>query len=180
MPSETQMRFTPAHAGNTFWKIHYAHLTRVHPRSRGEYINCTAFRNTAEGSPPLTRGIHLQCQTLIPSIRFTPAHAGNTYRFRRRCCLYRVHPRSRGEYADITCLVKLRLGSPPLTRGILISTGLKIKVLRFTPAHAGNTKTAAVNAWRMAGSPPLTRGILISILQCQGVCRFTPAHAGNT
>ena len=71
-------------------------------------------------------------------------------------------------------------GSPPLTRGILISTGLKIKVLRFTPAHAGNTKTAAVNAWRMAGSPPLTRGILISILQCQGVCRFTPAHAGNT
>ena len=72
-------------------------------------------------------------------MRFTPAHAGNTKCGIAFTGFHQVHPRSRGEYLLENPLCSFDQGSPPLTRGILISTGLKIKVLRFTPAHAGNT-----------------------------------------
>ena len=92
-----------------------------------------------EGSPPLTRGILATGIDNMLAFRFTPAHAGNTpYGFRLRSW-NKVHPRSRGEYIrPVLPTVKVG-GSPPLTRGILRFLILLSVLLRFTPAHAGNT-----------------------------------------
>ena len=72
--------------------------------------------------------------------RFTPAHAGNTnimVNFIRNC---KVHPRSRGEYQVGEPMWQQEIGSPPLTRGILYDRKGWARLIRFTPAHAGNTK----------------------------------------
>ena len=91
-------------------------------------------------------------------------------------------------------------GSPPLTRGIhhLLTRGHPL--LRFTPAHAGNTAFLLESGLNsevhprprgeyaeyldaisvITGSPPLTRGILPVAVPPPGIERFTPAHAGNT
>ena len=157
------------------------------------------MKNTV-GSPPLTRGIPVISSKSSPAIRFTPAHAGNTKIFRRDILLFKVHPRSRGEYTSIQEERKQEAGSPPLTRGIQRKKLRRMAGLGFTPAHAGNTFTAyarnpirkvhprsrgeyddvIVGAHVKSGSPPLTRGIhgtQGAILKCD---RFTPAHAGNT
>ena len=49
------------------------------------------------------------------------------------------------------------LGSPPLTRGILLYKGLGVEGYGFTPAHAGNTQQACPSP---AGSQvhPRSRG----------------------
>ena len=71
---------------------------------------------------------------------------------------------------------------------------------RFTPAHAGNTRTDDVSQWRVAvhpracgehgsgiassihfsGSPPRMRGTRQFVRPAGHRIRFTPAHAGNT
>ena len=51
---------------------------RVHPRSRGEYAHYRKGCGRRKGSPPLTRGILDKEKTELISMRFTPAHAGNT------------------------------------------------------------------------------------------------------
>ena len=72
------------------------------------------------GSPPLTRGIQIDLTVNTPSTGFTPAHAGNTRSNPLMGFLTWVHPRSRGEYLIIFLVECLKIGSPPLTRGILI------------------------------------------------------------
>ena len=92
------------------------------------------------------------------------------------------------------------VGSPPLTRGILILKYCSCFAYRFTPAHAGNTRHGSRTTIQMevhprsrgeytveevfqshkSGSPPLTRGIPGNIKTLGGATRFTPAHAGNT
>ena len=77
---------------------------------------------------------------------------------------------------------------------------LRILHLRFTPAHAGNTRNACESnrsikvhprsrgeyfiyfslIYSVLGSPPLTRGIRIQLFCIPFFARFTPAHAGNT
>ena len=52
-------RFTPAHAGNTLDDNFHVTPSWVHPRSRGEYDNRVKEVFSNEGSPPLTRGIHV-------------------------------------------------------------------------------------------------------------------------
>ena len=94
---------------------------------------------TDKGSPPLTRGILIVRASYPYTIRFTPAHAGNT----PSLCLgldgKKVHPRSRGEYKLNFIHYPVSEGSPPLTRGIR-KKDLRFAIYeRFTPAHAGNT-----------------------------------------
>ena len=94
---------------------------------------------TDKGSPPLTRGILIVRASYPYTIRFTPAHAGNT----PSLCLgldgKKVHPRSRGEYRLSQKNTLQSLGSPPLTRGIQVELYSLSGIGRFTPAHAGNT-----------------------------------------
>ena len=49
---------TPACAGNTSILIPRSHLSRDHPRLRGEYFYGNGFTVDDLGSPPLARGIH--------------------------------------------------------------------------------------------------------------------------
>ena len=132
-------RFTPAHAGNTIILTLSLVIPKVHPRSRGEYGFKRRIKSCIGGSPPLTRGIlSSHCSTSF-STRFTPAHAGNTFFALFNFFLYKVHPRSRGEYDLQFDLVQKNTGSPPLTRGIhLVDRGYP-GTIGFTPAHAGNT-----------------------------------------
>ena len=92
------------------------------------------------------------------------------------------------------------MGSPPHTRGIQKTLGIRGGEGGFTPAYAGNTCIGLlriVAIWvhprirgeyqkrdavpvRVRGSPPHTRGILYRPFAgcfCGG---FTPAYAGNT
>ena len=137
-------RFTPAHAGNTP-DCRGRHLRiEVHPRSRGEYRISVAACFQSSGSPPLTRGIREIVDMAAYAARFTPAHAGNTSTY--LCIGFHgwVHPRSRGEYLLPPYNEGVKLGSPPLTRGILVVFVAHKHLRRFTPAHAGNTLKKAL------------------------------------
>ena len=112
------LRFTPAHAGNTCYLRKRRIVRKVHPRSRGEYGEMKANDTNRRGSPPLTRGILLAFALTASSLRFTPAHAGNTYYASVSGIEGEVHPRSRGEYRSEYAYIIGYLGSPPLTRGI--------------------------------------------------------------
>ena len=58
MAAQTQqLRFTPAHAGNTSYSGLPVQREEVHPRSRGEYSPEIGEKLGKVGSPPLTRGI---------------------------------------------------------------------------------------------------------------------------
>ena len=151
--------FTPAHAGNTIGSL---------------LVNIYLL-----GSPPLTRGIPILFFGIYRMYRFTPAHAGNTKSLHQKSIIPKVHPRSRGEYLSCCLDMLHEIGSPPLTRGILLLFILFIASPRFTPAHAGNTSDKCIikhilkvhprsrgeyyfgaSTIRSApGSPPLTRGI---------------------
>ena len=133
------LRFTPAHAGNTFTLPENFYFFWVHPRSRGEYSSRQSAQFSELGSPPLTRGILSSQATEKPKVWFTPAHAGNTFVTRKFIKIFQVHPRSRGEYSVYVCFSVYPAGSPPLTRGIQSKLYIKLRYWRFTPAHAGNT-----------------------------------------
>ena len=136
----------------------------------------------------------------ICALRFTPAHAGNTASAWLPVSRARVHPRSRGEYERLLIWQHMPLGSPPLTRGIPVAILLVEAMIRFTPAHAGNTLISPslplpvkvhprsrgeyciiidLNCL-IVGSPPLTRGIQSGTEVKGARLGFTPAHAGNT
>ena len=132
-------RFTPAHAGNTLLNQLNQSWYRVHPRSRGEYCPGKPLYLQFIGSPPLTRGIPCEDDRHDGTSRFTPAHAGNTWKYKNIRRSNQVHPRSRGEYTVTICRPFYRLGSPPLTRGIQRAFQPCSCRHRFTPAHAGNT-----------------------------------------
>ncbi len=175
----SHLRFTPAHAGNTKAGCQDSITAGVHPRSRGEYVFLDASMASRRGSPPLTRGILASVPVYVCFPGFTPAHAGNTKSQFFIKVPAKVHPRSRGEYPSIKAVVIFPLGSPPLTRGIPLYTLFFPLLIRFTPAHAGNTAAYINNflapqvhprsrgeyqssIWYHApiqGSPPLTRGI---------------------
>ena len=138
------MGFIPAHAGNTVPYGHVPGLCQVHPRSRGEYLSPVFLNLLISGSSPLTRGILLHAVEISRSCRFTPAHAGNTWKYKNIRRSNQVHPRSRGEYTVTICRPFYRLGSPPLTRGIPFAKRNAPATRGFTPAHAGNTLKKAL------------------------------------
>ena len=114
--------------------------------------------------------------------------------------IYRDHPRLRGEYKRIRLIFRIRKGSPPLTRGILVWCLWEYRIYRITPAYAGNTPDEhvegmatedhprlrgeylkiAITQLTDKGSPPLTRGIQDRIALIADPCGITPAYAGNT
>ena len=141
-------RFTPAHAGNTLLNQLNQSWYRVHPRSRGEYCPGKPLYLQFIGSPPLTRGIPCEDDRHDGTSRFTPAHAGNTWKYKNIRRSNQVHPRSRGEYTVTICRPFYRLGSPPLTRGIQQLYEQNHQRFGFTPAHAGNTRYYYGNHYR--------------------------------
>ena len=73
-----ELRFIPAHAGNTIKPLPIRRMSWVHPRSRGEYPVRSDLPQSRAGSSPLTRGIRMFTASRIDRNGFIPAHAGNT------------------------------------------------------------------------------------------------------
>ena len=117
---------TPACAGNTNLCDPTIPGFRDHPRLRGEYGYCAANVGYSTGSPPLARGIPpmLYGKVIIKGI--TPACAGNTPLHTVTTSPGQDHPRLRGEYYECQLQIASDTGSPPLARGILLTTPLLV------------------------------------------------------
>ena len=113
-----------------------------------------------DGSSPRMRGTLRLSNTRRRLCRFIPAHAGNTPADRCSQRLGSVHPRACGEHGDAAaglirdagssprmrgtpCVARFRSwgdhGSSPRMRGTLQQHRGRQLVVRFIPAHAGNT-----------------------------------------
>ena len=193
-------RITPACAGNTKTELHKHWVRQDHPRLRGEYSLLSAACSFVWGSPPLARGIPRHDFIINALVGITPACAGNTDLRERISTVYKDHPRLRGEYVSTRPCQTVDRGSPPLARGILLSTAAFYDYYRITPACAGNTYLFNYSAiipedhprlrgeyadkffkdLSTLGSPPLARGIRSNTKQNGDTSGITPACAGNT
>ena len=154
----------------------------------------------ANGSSPLSRGIHLGVRTSPSPPEIIPALAGNTHPTRVRRRPRRDHPRSRGEYTGAACQQHECRGSSPLSRGIRFPGDPGQGAFRIIPALAGNThlprsqshrhpdhprsrgEYVRRRAWSrgVRGSSPLSRGIPRNTARGVGCAGIIPALAGNT
>ena len=131
------LRFTPAYAGKIVDRDKAGQDDRVHPRIRGEDLRREVGRQVREGSPPHTRGRSISGSPAPWSVRFTPAYAGKMIEEARTTGHSEVHPRIRGEDAELSQPQLAYRGSPPHTRGrSALYAGIHSD-FRFTPAYAG-------------------------------------------
>ena len=130
---------TPACAGSTIYGWNCDIYIEDHPRLRGEYSGDSTAVAPLEGSPPLARGV-LICKLIVVTISgITPACAGSTKYRTELIKFVQDHPRLRGEYTGLLMVGCSRIGSPPLTRGVLFWFPPDFSTLRITPAYAGST-----------------------------------------
>ena len=116
--SRAAERFIPAHAGNSLPGIPTPANLPVHPRACGEFIHVLGQGVGAAGSSPRMRGILRRMQRRTPSLRFIPAHAGNSAQRYGSDRGTPVHPRACGEFRDIITGLRAAGGSSPRMRGI--------------------------------------------------------------
>ena len=198
-PLNLSQGITPAHAGKRPPRCTSTTTMRDHPRTRGEKVSESIDCLCVVGSPPHTRGKERVDAPGHLSGGITPAHAGKSPQCRPKWCRRWDHPRTRGEKHIPEPLEAARPGSPPHTRGKVMSYTPAFSCTRITPAHAGKSvhtgnfcnpdgdhprtrgeKGAGLNVWEPGvGSPPHTRGkarAAPSIIVRNG---STPAHAGK-
>ncbi len=152
------------------------------------------------GSSPRARGTRLPDRRRDDRDRFIPACAGNTHPIRRARPSASVHPRVRGEHADLHHARAAFFGSSPRARGTPRPGNSVVGVERFIPACAGNTpaswatpRSCSVHprvrgehcgtppgSYPTAGSSPRARGTLDRLHPLASLDRFIPACAGNT
>ena len=131
------------------------------------------------GSPPHTRGTLTILQRSIRMIRITPAYAGNTVTSGKLNHPIRDHPRIRGEHNKVDDYLESTLGSPPHTRGTLLTARLLRHLLRITPAYAGNTQNIYKNAY-IDGDHPRIRGEHLRGYQAVRKKLGSPPHTRGT
>ena len=193
-------RFIPAHAGNTGRSPGRRPGHPVHPRACGEHARDVDGFQPWSGSSPRMRGTPGPRRSSSPLGRFIPAHAGNTYHPAPFPDREPVHPRACGEHLVWTGSKRSLPGSSPRMRGTLVLEMEYKDVIRFIPAHAGNTGLSPGCSWPWPvhpracgehhlfqvwhdyppGSSPRMRGTLIGDDELLVGDRFIPAHAGNT
>ena len=193
-------RFIPAHAGNTWIRACVDIRHAVHPRACGEHGMRKSSGIGASGSSPRMRGTHLNTVARSGMSRFIPAHAGNTIIEPSSAPAPTVHPRACGEHVGGSPAFDPASGSSPRMRGTQIDKNSGSTIIRFIPAHAGNTRSATMSqstptvhpracgehafmAWSCGltiGSSPRMRGTPDWINPFITFSRFIPAHAGNT
>ncbi len=154
----------------------------------------------AAGSSPRSRGTPGPVPGRIEQARFIPALAGNTACMSPLMHGLAVHPRARGEHADLSDVSHHGAGSSPRSRGTLRQGQTAQQIGRFIPALAGNTpaKCRPRSRWPVHprargehfgvafqhggqhGSSPRSRGTLAQQIVVILAGRFIPALAGNT
>ncbi len=110
-------RLTPAHAGKTKIQQNDKSRQQAHPRTRGENGGMQGSILGAIGSPPHTRGKRLGIGRQGHVGGLTPAHAGKTILRIGGNCMFKAHPRTRGENLPSFLVDLGHEGSPPHTRG---------------------------------------------------------------
>ena len=135
-------RFIPARAGNTRPPASGCCRCSVHPRSRGEHHPSVWVCRPRSGSSPLARGTPESFVDHVVDGRFIPARAGNTSASINVLIARPVHPRSRGEHVIPAPGLLAADGSSPLARGTQRAGVVRLRVGRFIPARAGNTRRA--------------------------------------
>ncbi len=94
-------RFIPAGAGNTGCGSPPARPATVHPRGRGEHLAYLSSAISQSGSSPRARGTPAPGWPDNQAERFIPAGAGNTFSPAAGFTAAAVHPRGRGEHANV-------------------------------------------------------------------------------
>ncbi len=105
----------------------------------GEYIEVEHTVHAVLGSPPHVRGIQRLSRPVLLNAGITPACAGNTREAVHNLAGRKDHPRMCGEYTRRHHELVIRRGSPPHVRGIQAYQSMVVRLLRITPACAGNT-----------------------------------------
>ena len=193
-------RFIPAHAGNRCWSAGIPMAGAVHPRACGEQPHRRNGQRARLGSSPRMRGTATGGRSGRTGSRFIPAHAGNRQSRWPSCTPAAVHPRACGEQSTSRSIAAVSSGSSPRMRGTGRGGGSWRGLLRFIPAHAGNSVLTArcpsistvhpracgeQGLWitrelDLGGSSPRMRGTVAVLPVLLGVVRFIPAHAGNS
>ena len=132
-------RITPACAGNSLADEPRSENREDHPRVCGEQRLPSPSNPSLIGSPPRVRGTGGGIRPPEPSIRITPACAGNSPRGVPIAGDAGDHPRVCGEQLLIRCLFQQKPGSPPRVRGTAPLTCSYVYPSRITPACAGNS-----------------------------------------
>ncbi len=133
-------RFIPAGAGNTLNYSVGKMVFTVYPRWRGEHFKLFCRENGIHGLSPLARGTPHIMITPLPSHRFIPAGAGNTFTLQTQQDIQSVYPRWRGEHFYDFWYSLRGDGLSPLARGTLLLPARLKPAFRFIPAGAGNTR----------------------------------------
>ena len=173
---------------------------RDHPRSRGVYAHPPRHSLLAGGSSPLARGLLIPNPSSGPRSRIIPARAGFTRAQRARQPSAWDHPRSRGVYSPLLCVLRHTPGSSPLARGLPCSLHHISHSIRIIPARAGFTSPAPglccpstdhprsrgvylgplESRFAFVGSSPLARGLRVPGPTLGPEVRIIPARAGFT
>ena len=146
------------------------------------------------------RGTDIWLHISPVKLRITPARAGNRNNSIHVCRDMEDHPRACGEQAKGEPEIAELRGSPPRVRGTVKLRRLKKKLIRITPARAGNSSclcrcrsarrerpracgeqfSVIFHRFPGQGSPPRVRGTGNDIINILGDDRITPARAGNS
>ena len=162
--SRLRRRFIPACAGNAGPTIARAINHAVHPRMRGERVDCRLPKYASPGSSPHARGTPTRARSFGATKRFIPACAGNANHTIFFVITHPVHPRMRGERDAEAALMVRSVGSSPHARGTRHREHDLRQERRFIPACAGNAGSAFLIASFKAVHPRM-RGERIIVQQ---------------
>ena len=112
----------------------------------GDYTKFYEWYFFKIGSPLHVRGLQSMIILLSVIVRITPACAGTTYYKVTKLQRGEDHPCMCGDYTRNNNLVLFFLGSPLHVRGLHISNCLFLKPVGITPACAGTTCIAPLDA----------------------------------
>ena len=158
------------------------------------------FQYAMAGSSPHGRGTHSGERKRAHRSRFIPARAGNTSHRHWHRSSHPVHPRTGGEHARNFLQHHSASGSSPHGRGTPHCAMSCVRVIRFIPARAGNTRGGGSGLQSGSvhprtggehvvltrgivpkdGSSPHGRGTHLVKVRSDIKQRFIPARAGNT
>ena len=172
---------------------------QVHPRACGERGDEFETLDAVIGSSPRVRGTVPPKTSILGTVRFIPARAGNGGTGRSRGSAAPVHPRACGERAPASSSPEPPAGSSPRVRGTVGFRLLLAGRHRFIPARAGNGGSRSPMSWARtvhpracgerrrarynsrfnSGSSPRVRGTGCRRDNNRPQHRFIPARAGN-
>ena len=154
-----RLRIIPARAGFTDPMGMGSIVVPDHPRSRGVYVHGRQDHGLGQGSSPLARGLRRRLHHRHAPRWIIPARAGFTNGPGYEPGPSRDHPRSRGVYAAVVCVLIIIAGSSPLARGLPFQLFWDDFSLRIIPARAGFTLRRFDDGEIRWGSSPLARGL---------------------